>query len=103
MARQRLSPVLAMALEWITTYLVVHKNEILLTKANLEAGMIKSQHEAVEEASTLMVAESSTPAVGLRQNATIVAQDLQHMRKYTKVLYECVAVCRPSKVAIAAD
>ena len=46
-ARATLGPVLSSALDWITNYLLTHKTEILLCKANLETGAIKAQHDIV--------------------------------------------------------
>ena len=51
-ARQQLSPVLSHALDWIMSYLVVHKNEILLTKGNLESKVIRTQNQVIEDVST---------------------------------------------------
>ena len=42
-ARAALTPVLSGALDWIANYLVLHKDEILMCKGNLETGGIKSQ------------------------------------------------------------
>jgi len=47
-ARQQLSPIFQAGINWIVDYLAQHKSEILICKANLEAGAIRAQCEVVE-------------------------------------------------------
>ena len=47
-AKSSLSGVLSKTLDWITDYLVLHPEEILITKANLEQGMHADQVVALK-------------------------------------------------------
>ena len=58
-ARAALSPVLNKTLQWINSYLILHKSEILITKAMLEDGFMHNQQAVINEMDTTADAEGN--------------------------------------------